>query len=74
MLSSFCTSQSCLLFLEKLLGSSLVAQRVEDLVLSLQWLGALLWHTFHPWRGDLPHAAGVAKKEGTTKKSLPVNI
>ena len=29
--------------------SSLVAQQVKDLVLSLQWLGLLLWHGFDPW-------------------------
>ena len=29
--------------------SSLVVQRVKDLVLSLQWLGSLLWCGFHPW-------------------------
>ena len=30
-------------------GSSLVAQGVKDPALSLQQLGQLLWHTFHPW-------------------------
>ena len=29
--------------------SSLVAPLVKDPVLSLQWLGLLLWHGFHPW-------------------------
>ena len=29
--------------------SSLVAQWVKDLVLSLQQLGLLLWHRFDPW-------------------------
>ena len=29
-------------------GSSLVAQRVKDLVLSLLCLGSLLWHRFDP--------------------------
>ena len=29
--------------------SSLVAQGVKDLALSLQWLGLLLWHRFNPW-------------------------
>ena len=30
------------------LGSSLVAQRVKDLVLSQQRLGSLLWHRVNP--------------------------
>ena len=30
-------------------GSSLVAQWVKDLVLSLQQLRSLLWCGFHPW-------------------------
>ena len=28
---------------------SLVVQWVKDLVVSLQWLGSLLWHGFDPW-------------------------
>jgi len=36
--------------------SSLVAQRVKDLKLSLQWLGLLLWQRFGPWPGELPYA------------------
>lgn len=28
-----------------------MAQWVKDLVLSLQQLGMLLWHGFHPWPG-----------------------
>ena len=34
-------------------GSSLAAQRVKDLVLSLLQLWSLLWHGFHPWFGNL---------------------
>ena len=46
--------------------SSLVAQRVKDLALSVQWLGGhLLWHRFDPWPGEIPHAAGIAKKKIT---------
>ena len=30
-------------------GSSFVPQWVKGLALSLQWLGLLLWHGFHPW-------------------------
>ena len=34
------------------MGSSLVAQQVKDLVLSLQWPRLLLWCGFHPWPRD----------------------
>lgn len=33
--------------------SSLVAQRVQDPVLSLQWLGLLPWPSFNPWPRNL---------------------
>ena len=40
----------------KSVRSSLVAQQVKDLVLSLQW------HGFDPWLAwELPHAVGMAK-------------
>ena len=42
--------------------SSLVAQWVEELVLSLLWLRSLLWHGFDPWPRECPHAVGEAKK------------
>ena len=32
--------------------SSLVAQGIKDLVLSLLWLGYLLWRRFDPWPGN----------------------
>ena len=32
--------------------SSLVAQRVKDLALSLMWLWLLLWCGFDPWPGN----------------------
>ena len=35
-----------------------MVQWVKELVLSLQWLGAMLWRGFDPWPD-----AGVAKKE-----------
>jgi len=35
-----------------LLRSSLVAQQVKNLALSLQQLGSLLWCSFSPWPGD----------------------
>ena len=31
------------------MGSSLVAQQVKDLALSVQWPGSLLWCGFDPW-------------------------
>ena len=37
------------LYMENGDRSSLVAQWVKDLVLSLVWLGLLLWHRFNPW-------------------------
>lgn len=39
-----------------LFQSSLVAGCVKDLMLSLQWLGLLLWQRFGPWPGELPYA------------------
>ena len=33
--------------------SSLVAQQVKDLALSLLQLGALLWYGFDPWPGNV---------------------
>ena len=43
------------------LGSSLMEQRVNDLMLLLQWLRLLLWVPSLAW--ELPHAVGAAKKE-----------
>ena len=37
---------------KKFSGSSLVAQWVKDLALSLLWLWLLLWHKFSPWPGN----------------------
>ena len=42
----------------KWIWSSLVVQWVKDLVLSLQWLGLLLWHKFYPGLGT-PTCQGV---------------
>ena len=36
-------------FLQRKAWSSLVAQWVKDLVLSLLWLRSLHWHGFYPW-------------------------
>ena len=40
-----------------------MVQQSKDLVLSLQWLGLLLWLGFDPWTWELPHATGMAKKK-----------
>lgn len=41
-----------------------VVQRVRDPVLSLQWLGLLLWHWFDlSLAQELPHAKGVTQKK-----------
>ena len=47
----------------KLLGSSLVAQQVKDLALSLQQPGSLLWYGLNPYSWECPHATGRAKTE-----------
>ena len=50
---------------EKATWSSLVAQRVKDLVLSLLWFQLLLWHGSDPWPGNLhmPQAQQQEEKE-----------
>ena len=48
------------------MGSSLVAQQVKDVALSLQWLGLMLWSRFGLWSGELTHATGAAKKKENT--------
>ena len=40
-----------------------MAQWVEDLALSLQQLGLLLWPTFSSWLGNF-HVMGMTKKKG----------
>lgn len=37
-----------------------MVQRVKDLVLSLEWLGLLLWPGFDPWPREDSHAIGMA--------------
>ena len=39
-------------------GSSLLAQQVKDLVLSLLWLWLQPWRGFDPWPRELPNAMG----------------
>ena len=38
-------------------------QRAKDLALSLQWLGLLLWHMFHPWPGKFHMRPKEKKKD-----------
>ena len=60
--------------------SSLVAQWVKDLALSLLWLGSLMWCGFHPWPGNFctlweqPKKKKKKKeKKEKEKKALPVH-
>ena len=56
---------SCVLFLTlRTFRSSPVAQRVKNTVLSLLWLGWLLWSGFNPWPGEVLHTVNIAKKGG----------
>ena len=49
--------------------SSLVAQRVKDLVLSLLWLRSLVWHGFDPWPWGTSTCCGCSReREGVGKK------
>jgi len=43
-----------------------VAQWVKDLVLSLQWLGSLLRHSFNPWLGNFHMPQAWPKKKRKT--------
>ena len=45
---------------------SLVDQWINDPVLSVQWLGLLLWHGFDPWCGNfhMPQVKKKKKKKG----------
>ena len=45
-----------------------MAQRVKDALLSLLWLGSLLWREFSPWAQELPHATDMALKKKKQKK------
>ena len=49
-------------FFSALWRSSLGAQWVKDLALSLLWLRSLLWRRVHPWPGNFCHGTGVAQK------------
>ena len=57
------------LFLQKTsLESSVMVQWVRDLVLSLPWLGLLLWHGFDPWLMNFCVPLMWPKKERKDKK------
>ena len=51
-------------------GSSLVAQQVKDLTLSLLWLEALLWLGFDPWPRNF-HVRLKKKKKKITVMGVP---
>ena len=50
-----------------------MAQWVKDAVLSLLWLGLLLWHGFSPWPGNfyMLHVADAAKKQASKQTKKP---
>ena len=49
-------------------GSSLVAQQVKDVALSLQWLWLLLWCGFSPQPGNLCMTPAQPTKKGKQVK------
>ena len=51
---------------------SLVAQQVKDWVLSLLWLGLLLWHRFNSWPGKF-HMLWVWAKQSKANKQTKTN-
>jgi len=55
--------------------SSLVAQQVEDLALSLQQLGSLLWHMFDSWPRNfhMPWHSQKKKKKRKQKENEDYN-
>ena len=53
-------------------GSSLVAQQVKDLVLSLQQLGSLLWCGFDPWPRNF-HMSREQPKEKEKKAGTEIS-
>ena len=48
-----------------------MAEQVNDLALSLQWLGLLLWWRFDPWPGNF-HMPWVWPKKKTEKENAKV--
>lgn len=51
-------------YLEEIIGSSLWAQQVKELALSLPSLWPLCWCNLNTWPWDIPHTMVVAKKQG----------
>ena len=51
-------------------------QRVKDLVLSLQWLGLLLWHGFNPWPRNFhtPWVRPPQKKDRQKEETSKLNF
>ena len=56
------------------IGSSLTAQWVKDLMLSLLWLRQLLWHKFNPWPGNFHMLHVWPQKNKQTVLTLAVHI
>ena len=50
--------------------SSFVAQWINDLVLSLQWLRLLLGHEFKPWPGNVHMVDTGKNKTGLVSKPM----
>lgn len=50
--------------------SPLVAQRVGDLVLSLLWVGSLLWRAFDPWLQNFCVLRVQPKKNSSSLRSV----
>ena len=48
-----------------------MAQRVKDLALSLQQLGLVRWHEFHPWPQNFHMLQAQSKKERGCSESKP---
>ena len=57
-------------FKERSLGSSLWAQQVKDLALSLLSLWLLLWYRFYPWPGNFC----MLRAQPKNKRKLPLGI
>ena len=48
-----------------------MAQKVKNMVLSLQCLGSLLWHRFDPWPRNFYMLLAQPKTKQKQKKQLP---
>ena len=54
--------------------SSLVAQWVKDLALSLLWLGLLLWCSLDLWLREPPHAVGLGRNKTKQKQQTTLSF